>query len=83
MDKLRALLVNLAQILMVLVIVFGTLGGFVGGGSAAGMYGGFNIGTAIVGGAVGFLGSCIAMSILAILLDIRQALMRIQARGSL
>ena len=83
MDRIRALLISLAQIMMVIIIVIGTIGGFVVGGSAGGMYGGFSIGLALVGAIVGFCGSGVSMSVLAILLDIRQVLLRIQAKGAM
>ena len=83
MDRIRALLVNLAQIMMVVIIVVGTIGGFVVGGSAGGMYGGFSVGLALVGMVGGFCASGVSMSVLAILLDIRQALLRIQAKGAM
>ncbi len=81
MDRMRALLVNLAQIMMVVIIVIGTIGGFVTFGSAGGLYGGFSFGRALVGAIIGFCVSGVAMSFLAIMLDIRQAMLRIQAKG--
>jgi hypothetical protein len=85
MDGLRSLLGSLAQIMMVVVLAAGVLGGFFAGGAAAGPFGGFHFGLALLGALVGFCISGISMSFLAILLDIRQTLLRLDAKriGSL
>jgi uncharacterized membrane protein len=78
--RFRNLLIGFAQVIMVVIVVGATIFGFVTAGSAGGaMYGGFSGLAAILGAIVGFVASCAAMSVLAILLDIRQTLLRIEA----
>lgn len=68
---MRAFLVGFANTLIYVVIVLGTLGGFVSGLNVGFLYG-------IIGAIVGFLVSAASMCVLAILVDIRDTLVRIE-----
>jgi hypothetical protein len=78
MDALRGFIIGLANVIIVATIILGTIGGFLSGGA---MGWGFSVFRALIGAAVGFFLSAAAMSVLAILLDIRAILARIEAKG--
>ena len=79
MDKIRGLLIGILNIVLVAILVIGTLGGFVAGGNASPFH--FSFGLALVGAIVGFIGSAVTASFLALMLDIREILLRIEGRG--
>lgn len=74
MRNFRGLLVSLAQIMMVVVIAIATLGGFISGYVSSGIV------LALFGGVAGFVAGAIAMSFIAILLDIRESLATMEVR---
>jgi hypothetical protein len=79
MNAIRGLLIGILNIVVVLILVFGTLGGFVAGGNANPFH--FNIGLALIGAIVGFIVGAVAAGSLALMLDIREILLRIEGRG--
>lgn len=81
MDSIRGLLIGILNLVLVLVLVIGTLGGFFGFGFSS-PFGGFSFGKAILGGILGFLGSAVWAAFLALMLDIREILLRIEQRGA-
>ncbi len=81
MQQLRDFIIGLANLIILASIVLGTLMGFIAGGSAGGMGFGFSFGWALIGGLFGFLASAAAMTLLALLVDIRATLLRIEAAG--
>ncbi|HYG84745.1 MAG TPA: hypothetical protein VD978_00635 [Azospirillum sp.] len=82
MEKLRGLLIGLMNLSLVLVIIGGTLFGFIAGGSAN-PFQGFSFGMALVGAVVGFLVGGLSSGLLALLLDIRELLKKAVANGGL
>lgn len=75
MAQLRAFMVALANIMLGIIVVVATIAGLVGGWNGGGLAGA--IGAAIMA----FIVSCAAMSGLAVLLDIRDLLKRIELQG--
>lgn len=82
MLQLRAFLVSFANVIIVAGIIISTLTGFISGGGSTTVFGYFSFKFALLGAAVSFLVSCAAMTILAILLDIRDLLERIAQNGT-
>ncbi|MBN8892082.1 MAG: hypothetical protein BGP12_14345 [Rhodospirillales bacterium 70-18] len=79
MKDIRAFLIGILNIVLVAMLVVGTLGGFVGGGFSP--FGGFRFGMALLGAIFGFIGSAVAAGFLALMIDIREILLRIEQRG--